>query len=579
MALGSSAPEIILSLIEIVAGNFFAGALGPSTIVGSAAFNLFIILAVCMLSLPNGETRRIENMGVFILTAAFSLFAYIWLIIILIVSSPDVIEIWEGVVTLLLFPVLVYMAFQADKGRFDCKKMTHVSDMEMQVAEIETEDGRHAHFDAFETTAMLRDVLRSGLDEERMANIAASRRTRGDAVSRAMFRINATRQLTGSHAVLPDYVKAMHDAGEAHAIKDDGYYARKKYILAARDTVGFDSLAYCINENVGHVELRLRRTGDLSQPATVSFNTIDGTATAGEDYVAVKEGSARFEQNEELATFQIEIIDDDIPEDDENFTVHLFNPQPPSVELLADRADAIVTIIDDDRPGVLELAAEKMTVQEGDGAALIHVRRVHGSKGRVTVAYATSDNTAHAPRDYAETSGTLVFENGELEHAIKVPIVDDCEYEKDETFTFTLSEPNGCELGGTAACVVTIKSTDDVKGLVDKITQLLNLNKDRFVVGRSTWAQQFYNAVEWPEKVGRPGQGQGGLRGVMYCDEMRGWRSMIKKVSPPDVITPRLIVGLCCSLATFQGSGTLARVVHVINVPWKLMGATIPPTM
>jgi solute carrier family 8 (sodium/calcium exchanger) len=40
MALGSSAPEILLSVVEIFAKNFHAGDLGPGTIVGSAAFNL-----------------------------------------------------------------------------------------------------------------------------------------------------------------------------------------------------------------------------------------------------------------------------------------------------------------------------------------------------------------------------------------------------------------------------------------------------------------------------------------------------------------------------------------------------------
>ena len=39
MALGSSAPEILLSVIEIFGNNFEAGDLGPGTIVGSAAFN------------------------------------------------------------------------------------------------------------------------------------------------------------------------------------------------------------------------------------------------------------------------------------------------------------------------------------------------------------------------------------------------------------------------------------------------------------------------------------------------------------------------------------------------------------
>ena len=47
MALGSSAPEILLSVMEIIGASFFSGELGPSTIVGSAAFNLLMIIGVC----------------------------------------------------------------------------------------------------------------------------------------------------------------------------------------------------------------------------------------------------------------------------------------------------------------------------------------------------------------------------------------------------------------------------------------------------------------------------------------------------------------------------------------------------
>ena len=47
MALGSSAPEILLALLETVQSlDEPAGELGPSTIVGSAAFNLFVIIAI-----------------------------------------------------------------------------------------------------------------------------------------------------------------------------------------------------------------------------------------------------------------------------------------------------------------------------------------------------------------------------------------------------------------------------------------------------------------------------------------------------------------------------------------------------
>ena len=66
MALGSSAPEILLSAIEIVGNNFKAGSLGPGTIVGSAAFNLFIIIGICIYVIPGDKylfTRPTGSLG------------------------------------------------------------------------------------------------------------------------------------------------------------------------------------------------------------------------------------------------------------------------------------------------------------------------------------------------------------------------------------------------------------------------------------------------------------------------------------------------------------------------------------
>ena len=95
MALGSSAPEILLSVIETTTSGFYAGELGPSTIVGSAAFNLMVISAVCVAAIPNGETRKIKELPVFYITAIFSVAAYLWLIVILQLNTPNIVDIWE----------------------------------------------------------------------------------------------------------------------------------------------------------------------------------------------------------------------------------------------------------------------------------------------------------------------------------------------------------------------------------------------------------------------------------------------------------------------------------------------------
>lgn len=115
MALGSSAPEILLSLLEIAGNGFKSGELGPSTIVGSAAFNLFVISAVCVASIPEGETRRIKQIKVFGVTTSFAMFAYIWLYIVLQIISPNVVDVWEAVFTFMCFPLLVVVAYIIDK--------------------------------------------------------------------------------------------------------------------------------------------------------------------------------------------------------------------------------------------------------------------------------------------------------------------------------------------------------------------------------------------------------------------------------------------------------------------------------
>lgn len=130
MALGSSAPEILLSIIEIVGANFKAGKLGPSTIVGSAAFNLLCITGVCVMAVPKNEIRTIKSLKVFAVTALCSILAYVWLCVILSVNTPDVIDLWEAILTFLLFPVLVIIAYIADK-ELGCSPKVEPSDVGM----------------------------------------------------------------------------------------------------------------------------------------------------------------------------------------------------------------------------------------------------------------------------------------------------------------------------------------------------------------------------------------------------------------------------------------------------------------
>ena len=114
MALGSSAPEIFLNVLA--AGTSLGQPqeeLGPSTIVGSAAFNFLFITAVCIPAVE--DPKKIFDMGVFLTTSFFSVFAYVWLYYCLSINSPGKVTRWEAWITIGFFVLLLILAFSADK--------------------------------------------------------------------------------------------------------------------------------------------------------------------------------------------------------------------------------------------------------------------------------------------------------------------------------------------------------------------------------------------------------------------------------------------------------------------------------
>ncbi|ORB29191.1 chitinase [Mycolicibacterium parafortuitum] len=79
----------------------------------------------------------------------------------------------------------------------------------------------------------------------------------------------------------------------------------------------------------------------------------------------------------------------------------------------------------------------------------------------VSVAYTTSNGTATAGSDFTASSGVLTFAAGATTAHIAVPILGDTAVEADETFTLTLSNPNGVTIADGSA-VGTILNDDVV---------------------------------------------------------------------------------------------------------------------
>lgn len=89
--------------------------------------------------------------------------------------------------------------------------------------------------------------------------------------------------------------------------------------------------------------------------------------------------------------------------------------------------------------GSIEFSAIDFNVLEDVGSAVIKVVRTGGSRGAMTVNYATGGGTAVAGSDYTSAAGVLTFAEGETQKTFIVPIADDGASESEETVQLSLS--------------------------------------------------------------------------------------------------------------------------------------------
>ncbi|XP_076137549.1 sodium/calcium exchanger 2b isoform X3 [Alosa pseudoharengus] len=376
MALGSSAPEILLSVIEVCGHGFVSGELGPGTIVGSAAFNMFVIIAICVWVIPEGESRKIKHLRVFFVTAFWSIFAYIWLYLILSVITPGVVEVWEAVVTLLYFPVCVILAWIADRRLLFYKYMSkrYRADKRHGIV-VETEgemtpkgmegmimDGKFPHHGGAvgsaegtnNTTAtgttlpnsnsttvtmentkeldesrkevirILKDLKQKYPDKEldQLVELANYYALLHQQKSRAFYRVQATRMMIGAGNVLK---KHAADHAKRTAIAEEGEDTGEEDDLAICSRLAFESAHYQCMENCGVLKLAVVCQGGAGESTFyVDYRTEDGSANAGSDY-EYGEGTVVFKPGDTRKEIQVGIIDDDIFEEDEHFFVRLLN--------------------------------------------------------------------------------------------------------------------------------------------------------------------------------------------------------------------------------------------------------------
>ncbi|XP_065097160.1 sodium/calcium exchanger 1a isoform X4 [Paramisgurnus dabryanus] len=635
MALGSSAPEILLSVVEVCGHNFDAGELGPNTIVGSAAFNMFVIIGFCVSVIPEGEHRKVKHLRVFFVTAAWSVFAYTWLYMILAVISPGIVEVWEGLLTLLFFPICVTFAWVADRRLLFYKyvhKRYRVGKQRGMIieteggpelqskADIEMDGGMlNSHGEELldgmvdiedkvmdeeearkEMARILKELKQKHPDKEmeQLIELANYQVLNQQQKSRAFYRCQATRLMTGAGNILK-----KHAADQAR--KAIGIHELRSEVSVndVSSKIFFDPGTYQCLENCGTVAMNVvRRGGDLTSTVSVEYRTEDGTANAGSDY-QFTEGIIVFKPGETEKEITVNIIDDDIFEEDEHFLVHLSNVKVISegtgngnlganhVETLAGLGlpcTAIVTIFDDDHAGIFTFEEPMVHVSESIGSMEVKVVRSSGARGVVVVPYKTIQGTAKGGgEDFEDTHGVLEFQNDEIFKTIQINIIDDEEYEKNKNFFLEIGEPQLVEMSERKGRNVYRKVQGGDKPNPSTIISIAEEGDEETLTAKEKNERRI-------AEMGRPTLGEN-MRLEVIIEESYEFKSTVDKLIKKTNLA--LVVGTNSWRDQFVEAITVSSgdddddecgeekmpscfeyVMHFLTVFWKVMFAFVPPT-
>ena len=231
-----------------------------------------------------------------------------------------------------------------------------------------------------------------------------------------------------------------------------------------------------------------------TNPVTVTYATADGTATAGQDYVA-RTGTLTFAPGETTKVITVKVTGDTTIEGNETLKINLSSP---SGATIADQV-ANGTIVNDDA----QIAVANASVTEGnDGTTNLAftVKLSAAASGPVTVAYATSNGTARAGQDYVAQTGALTFAAGETSKVVNVRVTGDTAVEGNETVRLTLSAPAGAVIKDGAA-VGTIVNDDSTALPSLSISDASSAEGSAAASGNTTFTVSLSSAAASPVTV------------------------------------------------------------------------------
>ena len=204
-------------------------------------------------------------------------------------------------------------------------------------------------------------------------------------------------------------------------------------------------------------------TVSLSQPQNanvrVDFETVDGSAVAGQDYVARELSTMNFAPGQTSKVRYVSILNDDLAENSENLQVRLSNAVGATIlEPIGD-----ITILDDDSAVLPSVSISSTDVSESNQQARLTISLSEPQTTKVSVDFETLNGSAIAGQDYvARELTTINFAAGQTSKDRYVTILDDALVEGDESFEVGLSNPDGIDILESTGVITILDNDVDV---------------------------------------------------------------------------------------------------------------------
>jgi alpha-mannosidase len=226
-------------------------------------------------------------------------------------------------------------------------------------------------------------------------------------------------------------------------------------------TVHFSAATYSAREGSA-ARVTVKRDAPTAAPVTIDYAITDGTGHANADYDATStSGILGFPKGATSRSFTVKTLQNTAVDGDRTVLLSLANPGGGAE--LGGQTTAVVTIIDNDVGGTVQLASASYTVDEGNANAIVKVTRKSGTASGVTVAYAATPGTAVDGEDFDAVSGTVTFDARQTSQTFLVPIHDDLQVEGHRTVALGLSAPGGgAALGSPSDGTLTILEDNSV---------------------------------------------------------------------------------------------------------------------